>query len=701
MGKYNYVKTNWIGGKTVGTADVMNNLEEGVFQAHEKLENVSSQLEQNMNKINEQFNTIAKKEEGIVNALKLGLQQNLEYINKSYESTGTILDGKTRQFVNNQTDYAKNNVNKLQEILNTNRRVYIPKGDYVFCDYDETTKESITITVPDNTEIFGDGEGLTRLYGIRFRGSTSNLYVHDIDFKGITDITPSGKLKQNGTENFNNEVDFDYKKYNLLLKRPDINYNTPLIFSPSFENKEISNIKISNCNFYNVTNGCIIGDHLGLNVNNYDSKNIEMTNCYGNNLIYHLMATQRSINVKSYGNTLEKSYIGMVLDCNRKSKNVVFTNNIAKKCCNLAKLEVSLIDGTSSENEVMSNNVFESWTTTDLHYNTDYVMKLTGNGIVDNNIIEINSKFDDVFSLTQTVNNSKHIITNNLVKINCSDKARHSVCNAIFRLYSYVNDITNYELIADNNKINVTDENSSVLRLLDAKSTSENNFKPSLTLTQNKINKVSECCFIDGVDLKVLTFNNNQIEFNEGYYNVITLLELGSSLEQLIIKNNNIKFSRGCLLNANYFSGVITKSNKDIEIVIENNIYKSKYLTSEFETKYTESTKTQFIHLSNFVDKIKTFRIKNNYINAHEFILYTTLNTTINTLIMKENLIEFLGTRTGVTSIFYSSPVTFGVITNNDFIKKSYTVEIEGNNKIIWNNNNGASGITVKNVLAS
>ena len=46
MGKYNYNKTNWIGGKTVGTADIMNNLEEGVYQAHEQLKNVNSQLEQ-------------------------------------------------------------------------------------------------------------------------------------------------------------------------------------------------------------------------------------------------------------------------------------------------------------------------------------------------------------------------------------------------------------------------------------------------------------------------------------------------------------------------------------------------------------------------------------------------------------------------------------------------------------------------------
>lgn len=44
MGKYNYNKTNWIGGKTVGTANVMNNLEEGVYQSHERLNNFDSKL---------------------------------------------------------------------------------------------------------------------------------------------------------------------------------------------------------------------------------------------------------------------------------------------------------------------------------------------------------------------------------------------------------------------------------------------------------------------------------------------------------------------------------------------------------------------------------------------------------------------------------------------------------------------------------
>ena len=45
MNKYEYTPTAWIGGKTIGTADVMNNIEEGIMKAHEELEEVNSQLE--------------------------------------------------------------------------------------------------------------------------------------------------------------------------------------------------------------------------------------------------------------------------------------------------------------------------------------------------------------------------------------------------------------------------------------------------------------------------------------------------------------------------------------------------------------------------------------------------------------------------------------------------------------------------------
>ena len=40
MSKYEYKPTTWIGGKTIGTADVMNNIEDGIAKAHERLDNL-------------------------------------------------------------------------------------------------------------------------------------------------------------------------------------------------------------------------------------------------------------------------------------------------------------------------------------------------------------------------------------------------------------------------------------------------------------------------------------------------------------------------------------------------------------------------------------------------------------------------------------------------------------------------------------
>lgn len=651
------------------------------------------------NKLQTQVNELIKRKEEIANASELGLISKIEYVFKDYENTNTKLDGTTRKFVNNQTDYAKNNAQILQNILNSYKRVYIPKGDFVFCDYNEETTESIIINVPDNTVIFGDGGNLTNIYGVRFRGSTSNLTVHDINFNGITDITPIGKLKATTDKDFNNSYDFDYKQYNKLLKRPDINYNTPLIFSPNFDNKEIKNINVYNCSFKNVTTGILIGDHLGSNENNFDSKNINVRNCYGENLIYHLTGIQRGVNVSFINNKLIKSYVGMLLDSSRNSKNIVCSNNIAEKCLNLAKLEVNPSGGVS-KNEIISNNVYTSWDFNDLNYNNDYVIKIVGSAIVDNNLIEINTNFDDIFSITQTSNDIQQLITNNNIIINKTLKARHSICNAIVRVYSFNSNIDNFSLLIKSNNVKVNDIlNTESLRFIDFKVSDNHYIKTDIVVENNTMDNVCEFCFIDNADLKNLYVNSNKINFVDGYWNVVTLLKVGKSLKTINIKNNSILFSRGCILNANYFRGDVISSTNDINIIIENNEYLSKYLATTFDEHYNETNKSQFIHLSNFVNKIKNLVLKNNITNVHESIIYTTLNTNISTLLIKENLFEFIGTRTGISSIFFSNPVEFGVICNNDFIKKTYDIELDGKNKILWKNNSGASGITVQNII--
>ena len=42
----NYNPTKWIGGKTIGTADVMNNMEEGILNAHQKVDVLDSQIKE-------------------------------------------------------------------------------------------------------------------------------------------------------------------------------------------------------------------------------------------------------------------------------------------------------------------------------------------------------------------------------------------------------------------------------------------------------------------------------------------------------------------------------------------------------------------------------------------------------------------------------------------------------------------------------
>ena len=44
MNEYKYTPTTWIGGKTIGTADVMNNIEDGIAKAYERIDDVNSRL---------------------------------------------------------------------------------------------------------------------------------------------------------------------------------------------------------------------------------------------------------------------------------------------------------------------------------------------------------------------------------------------------------------------------------------------------------------------------------------------------------------------------------------------------------------------------------------------------------------------------------------------------------------------------------
>lgn len=62
MSKYEYKPTTWIGGKTIGTADVMNNIEDGIIKAHERLDNIGD-ISSGGGNVNVDLSDYATKEE--------------------------------------------------------------------------------------------------------------------------------------------------------------------------------------------------------------------------------------------------------------------------------------------------------------------------------------------------------------------------------------------------------------------------------------------------------------------------------------------------------------------------------------------------------------------------------------------------------------------------------------------------------------
>lgn len=661
------------------------------------------QVEENLNFVNSFVSDIS------INVKQKGIIEGKEFIDYTYSGTTTLLDGTTRQFIDNQNDNAKNNAAILQQILNDSRVIYFPQGDYVFCDYDETTGIPKDIIVPDNTIILGAGKGLTSIYGIRLRGATSNVVIKDITFCGLVDVTPPGKCKKSGTENWNDTTDFDIAKFNLLIKRPNINYATPLIFTPAWNNYNdaIENITLENVSFKNCSSGLIVGDHLGANQNDYYSYNVKVSNVDGENFIYHLVGLQKVKNCIFQKNSLNNSYIGMLLDSSRNSENIIFTNNIANKTVNLAKLE-SLSD-LQSVNEICSNNIFISPNETDFNFNTDYVLRSTGTCIFSDNIIEINCPWDDIFSLTQSKNDISMELRNNKITINVSLKARNSICNSIFRIYPFLSNLSGFKAIIENNDVNIIDKsNVTTLRLIDVNVFDDaiTDFDLDLIVKNNKINCVCECVFINKANINNLYLYNNVIVHQDGYFNFITLTNSGKNLNKIDIINNDIQFSRGCLLNANYFA---TKTpiaaTKDIDIAITGNKYISKYAINTQQTIYTESNKTQLIHLKDFVDKINSLILKNNKLNCHENLIYvnnTSVALTINNIFIEDNQITFIGTRISQSDLLSTNAaLTWGNFTGNTIVKGTYAITLNGYSKILYLYNKLSGTLTTTNILES
>ena len=114
-----YTPTNWVANKTVATADVMNNMEEGILNAHQKLSELDLQIEE------------------------IYTFKNESYINiKNYKHLVTD---------NDWTDAINKAIEVATSLISNNRRVYVPAGTYY----------TQGIILPSDIDFFGAGKNNT------------------------------------------------------------------------------------------------------------------------------------------------------------------------------------------------------------------------------------------------------------------------------------------------------------------------------------------------------------------------------------------------------------------------------------------------------------------------------------------------------------------------------------------------------------
>lgn len=258
MNKYEYTPTTWIGGKTIGTADVMNNIEEGIMKAHEELEEVNSQLEHIIT-----FDTsdLQKDIENYNKEGKLHIRSGVYHLdNKLNLVSNSIISGKFNE-----------SILKLSENASTTSSLLYGEG-----------LENVVIE-----NIVFDGFGLNRNSDLYYHGgvagSNKDMKIVDVEFKNCKNITIKncifkeaiyGAIRLTNCENVNFED-------NIILS----SYGHGLIVDKSY-NCFISNNRIFNCgkdNKYPIgLNGCGICFIDQTSLNETSHTNIVTNNIVGN-----------------------------------------------------------------------------------------------------------------------------------------------------------------------------------------------------------------------------------------------------------------------------------------------------------------------------------------------------------------------------------------------------------------------------------
>ena len=111
MNEYKYKPTTWIGGKTIGTADVMNNIEEGIEKAHERLDSVGN--------VSGGLNSVAK-------SLLISILQNAVFVTNQSENIKALNDALNSSSTPSDSIYTITNT--LTNVTTSNNLVFVTEN---------------------------------------------------------------------------------------------------------------------------------------------------------------------------------------------------------------------------------------------------------------------------------------------------------------------------------------------------------------------------------------------------------------------------------------------------------------------------------------------------------------------------------------------------------------------------------------------
>ena len=198
-----YTPTEWIPNRTIGTADVMNNIEEGILNAHQKVDALDSQIKDITNKVDSGNITFRDPTAGEILEIS-GSSVSATYGNIVLSKTSTtITEGETDTFTV-RLDKAPTN-NQVVTLALNNSDVTVSPTSLTFTSTNYNTAQTVTITVAEDEDSSNENCIIT-LSSPNVTNKTLTVNIIDNDASSTTIAVESISLPPTLTVNQNETV---------------------------------------------------------------------------------------------------------------------------------------------------------------------------------------------------------------------------------------------------------------------------------------------------------------------------------------------------------------------------------------------------------------------------------------------------------------------------------------------------------------